>query len=164
MDINKKYNNELSVMRSITSNELMQRDQELINLYESKDELIFYDEEGERINLDINDLVKFCSECYRIIIKSLGALDALDNIYYALYNVGGKNAWVNVFMLGLGEYRYCEDEFKYMKCTDNFNEVNDFLNAFKESKWDLRCSKIGLKWTFGVIDATHYIDIDTINQ
>ena len=153
MDINKRYNNELSVMRSIISSGLMLRDRDLIAMYEDKDELIFYDEEGERINLDVDDLVKFCSECYRIIIKSLGALDALDNIYYALYNVGGKDAWVNVFMLGLGEYRYCEDEFKYMKCNDNFNEVNDFINAFKESIWDLRCSKIGSKWIFGVIGS-----------
>lgn len=36
-----------------------------------------------------------------------------------------------------------------MKCTEDFNEVNDFLNAFKESKYNLKCSKIGSKWTFG---------------
>lgn len=124
--------------------------QGLIAMYEDKDELIFYDEEGERINLDVDDLVKFCSSCYKVVIKSFGALDALDNIYYALYNVGGKDAWINVFMLGLGEYVYSEEDFKYMKCTEDFNEVNDFLNAFKESKYNLKCSKIGSKWTFGV--------------
>lgn len=121
-----------------------------IALYENKNELMFYNEEGERIYLSVYNLVKFCCECYRIIIKSFGALDALDDIYYALYNVGGKYAWVNVFMLGTGEYIYCEDEFKYMKCTEDFNEVNDFLNAFKESKYNLKCSKIGSKWTFGI--------------
>lgn len=122
---------------------------DVIALYENKNELMFYNEEGERIYLSVYNLVKFCCECYRIIIKSFGALDALDDIYYALYNVGGKYAWVNVFMLGTGEYIYCEDEFKYMKCTEDFNEVNDFLNAFKESKYNLKCSKIGSKWTFG---------------
>lgn len=120
-----------------------------IALYESKNELMFYNEEGERIYLNVYNLAKFCCECYRIIIKSFGALDALDGIYYALYNVGGKDAWVNVFMLGTGEYRYDEDCFRYMKYTENFCEVDDFLNAFKESIWDLRCYKNGSKWIFG---------------
>lgn len=150
MDINKKYSDLSLTLRSNVSSGLMLRDRDLIAMYEDKDELIFYDEEGERINLDVDDLVKFCSECYRIVIKSFDALDALDNIYYALYNVGGKDAWINVFMLGLGEFRYSEEDFKYMKCTEDFNEVNDFLNAFKVSKYDLKCNKIGSKWTFGV--------------
>lgn len=52
--------------------------------------------------------------------------------------------------------RYDEDCFRYMKYTEIFCEVNDFLNAFKESIWDLRCCKNGSKWIFGTIgDATH---------
>lgn len=61
-----------------------------IALYESKNELMFYNEEGEKIYLSVYNLAKFCCECYRIIIKSFGALDALDGIYYALYNVAVK--------------------------------------------------------------------------
>lgn len=153
MDINKKYNNELSVMRSITSSGLMLRDRDLIAMYEDKDELIFYDEEGERINLDVDDLVKFCSSCYKVVIKSFGALDALDNIYYALYNVGGKDAWVNVFMLGTGEYRYDEDCFRYMK-VGNFNDAMCFLNQFgDDDNLGIRCSKRSSEWIFGVISG-----------
>lgn len=124
-----------------------------IALYESKNELMFYNEEGERIYLNVYNLAKFCCECYRIIIKSFGAFDALDGIYYALYNVGGKDAWVNVFMLGIGEYRYDEDCFRYMK-VGNFNDAMYFLNQFGDNdNLGIRCSKRGSEWIFGVISG-----------
>lgn len=125
----------------------------LINLYDGRDELMFYDEDGERIKLDINDLAKFCCECYRIVIKNFGALDALDSICYALYDVGSKDIWVNVFMLGIGEYRYDEDCFRYMKI-GNFNDAMCFLNQFgDDDNLGIQCSKRGFEWIFGVISG-----------